>query len=76
MANVLDCDIVVSDCKLQSCTYVHFLDNYTWKRYELLYPPAMVWIAPQLTSSKDGFGIESPTKFDVQLNKDIENTKI
>ena len=35
VANVLDCDIVVSDFEFQSRYYVHF-----WKRYEPPYPPS------------------------------------
>ena len=32
-ANVLDCDIAVSEFELQLCNEVHFQTNTHWKRY-------------------------------------------
>ena len=40
VANLLDCDIVISKFQLQSCYYIHF-QTYLWERYQLPYPPGM-----------------------------------
>ena len=37
MVKALDCGIAVSEFELQSRYYVHFLDKYSWERYE---PPS------------------------------------
>ena len=34
VANVLDCDIVLSEFKLQACNYVHLRTNTIGKKYE------------------------------------------
>ena len=31
MTNVLDCDIVISEFKIQSLYYIHFQTNILWK---------------------------------------------
>ena len=41
VANVLDCNIVVSEFKLQWCYYVHFWTNTSEKSMNLLISPAM-----------------------------------
>ena len=38
MVKAMDCGIVISEFKLQSCYYVP--DKYTWERYEPPYPPS------------------------------------
>ena len=38
VANVMDCDIVVSDFDLQSCCYVHFRTNTLGKGMNSLIP--------------------------------------
>ena len=40
MANVLDCDIIVSKFKLQLSYYIHFQTNALWERYEPFYSPS------------------------------------
>ena len=41
VANVLDCDIVVSEFEHQSRYYFHFRTNAPWKTYEPLIPPQL-----------------------------------
>ena len=36
--NLLDCDIVVNEFKLQSRYSVHLFVYYSWERYETPYP--------------------------------------
>ena len=38
VANVLDCDIIISEFELQSIHYVLFRTKYLRERYELSYP--------------------------------------
>ena len=40
MVKALDCRILVSEFKLQSCYYNHYWTNAPWERYESLYPPS------------------------------------
>ena len=41
VANVLNCNIVVSEFRLHSRYYIHFRSNTLGKRYEPIYYPAM-----------------------------------
>ena len=59
MANVLDCDIIATDFKLQSSYYVHFWSFTFGKGMNPLIPPAMAWIV-------------SPMKVDMPLNKETK----
>ena len=43
VANVLDCDIVVSEFEHQSRYYVHFWTNTLLEMYELPYP-LLLWV--------------------------------
>ena len=54
-ANVLYCNIVVSDFELQSSYYVHFWINTFRKGIYLLIRSTMILIEPQLVY-KEGFG--------------------
>ena len=49
MVNALDCGSVVCEFELQSRYYVYFRTNIL---------PAMGWIVPLLSFSKDRFGIK------------------
>ena len=51
VANVLDCDIEVSEFKLQSRYFVHFRTNNLGKSMNPLISPALLFFY------KDGFGI-------------------
>ena len=58
MANVPNCNIEVSEFKLQLQYYIHFRANIFRKDMKSLIPPAMVWIVPFLFFYKDGLGIK------------------
>ena len=57
MADVLDCDIVVSEFELQSSYYAHYQINTLGKDMISFIPIGMGWIVPQLFSYEDDFGI-------------------
>ena len=73
MAIELDCKILVSDFELQSRYYVHFWTNALEKGMNHVIPPSIGLIVPLLFFYKDGFGIESPSKIDMALNKRNRN---
>ena len=58
VANVLYCDIVVSEFELQSHANVHFLIDILGKGMNLLMPPVICWIVSLLFFFKDDFGIK------------------
>ena len=58
VANMLDCGIVVRECKLQLYYYVHFLINTLGKDINTLIPPAMGYVELLLLFYKDSFGIK------------------
>ena len=66
MANVLDCDIVVSEFELQSRYYLHFETNTTGKRHELPYPPTINLLNSITTNA---LGLKLPMKVDITLSK-------
>ena len=51
VANVLDCDIVISEFQLHLCNYIHF-------QTDSLNPKKKGKIVPLLSFEKDGFGIK------------------
>ena len=55
VANVLDCDIVVSEFKFHLCYYIHFWTNTLRKRYK---PLAVCWVVPLLFFFSNNFGIK------------------
>ena len=57
IVKAMDCGIVVSEFKLQSCYYVHFWINTLRKGMDPLILPAMGEIVP-LFIYKDGFNIK------------------
>ena len=69
MAIVMDCGLVVSEFELQSCYYVHFRTNTFGKGMNFFVPQAMGWTVSVRFFNKDDFGIKSPTKADMTLNK-------
>ena len=58
MANMLECDFVVSEFELQSCYYVHFRTNNLGKGINSLLHTAMVDIVSLLSFHKDSNGIK------------------
>ena len=70
VANVLDCDIVVSSFDIQSHYCIHFRTNTFGKGMKPLIPPAMCKVASPLSFYKDGFGIKQTTKVDMPLNRE------
>ena len=58
MADVLDCDIIVSEIKLQSHYYIHFQTNTLGKGMNSIINPSMGLIVPLLSCYKNGFGIK------------------
>ena len=56
VANVLDCDIILSEFEHQSHNYVHFRTNTLGKGINPLIPPAIGWRV-QLLFYESGFGI-------------------
>ena len=57
VANVLDCNIVVSEFELQSHSHAHFMTNNIRQSWNILFPTsAMGEIAPQLFFCKNDFG--------------------
>ena len=58
MANVLDCNIMLSEFKLQSQYYVYFQINTLRKAMNLLLFQAIGYIVSLLFFYKDGFGIK------------------
>ena len=58
VANVLGCDIVVSEFKLQSIYDVHFWTSTLTKGMNSLIPQAIGLIVKLLFFYKDGFGIK------------------
>ena len=57
-ANMLDCEIVGSEFKLQSSNYVHVRTNSLQKVMNPFIPPAIGSIVSLLSFYKDGFGIK------------------
>ena len=58
VANVLDCDRIVSEFKLQSRYYFHFRTDTLAKSNNFLILPAIGSIAPLLFFYEDSFGIK------------------
>ena len=75
MANVLECDIVVSKFELQLHYYVHFRTNTFGKGMNPLIPLVMGLVVPLLFFYKDGFGIKS-IKADMLLNKETKTVGV
>ena len=48
VANVQDCDIIVSEFELQSRDYVHFRANIIWKSMNILIPASNGLIETQI----------------------------
>ena len=70
MANVLDCDMVINEFKLQSRNYDHFQTRTIGEKHEpSLSLLAMGQIKPLLSLYKDCLGIKSPKKVYIPLNK-------
>ena len=63
VANLLDGNIVVSKFKFQSCYYIPFWTNALGKSMKLLIPFRL------LSFYKNDFGIKTPMKVDMPLNK-------
>ena len=58
VANVLDCDIIVSEYEVKSNYYVHFWTNILEEGMNLLISPAMGEIVLQPFFYNDGFDIK------------------
>ena len=76
MANVLDCDILVSEFELQSRYYVYFRINTLGKGMSPLIFPAMGKIVSLLFIYKDSFGIKQPTNAHIPVNKERKDLSI
>ena len=64
MANMLDCDIIVSLFELQLHDYIHSQTKNALERYESsFFPEPIDWIVPLWFFYKDSFGIKNPWKF-------------
>ena len=73
MANVLDCDIVVSEFELQSHYYRHYQANIFGKGTNfLITPPSYGLNSCTIVFLKNGFGIEIPTRVNIPFNKETE----
>ena len=59
MANVMDCEIVVTEFELQSCYYVYFRFNTLGKGMNSHLPLVMGYIVLLLFFYKNSFGITS-----------------
>ena len=59
VANVLVCDIEVSEGKFQSCYDVHILTNILKLGVNFFISPATGWIVPWLYVYKDSYGTDN-----------------
>ena len=58
VANVMDCNLIVSEFELQLFYYIHYRTNTLGKYMNSIVPPTMGQIVPLLFFYKDGFGIK------------------
>ena len=58
VVNRLDCNIIGSEFKLQSCDYIHFRTNTLWEKYKLVYLLSYGLNMVSLLFYQDSFGIK------------------
>ena len=69
VAYVLDCDIIISKFKLQSCYYIHFQTNILWKGMNSLIPPCY-GLNSSTTSLRMALALKKNMNADILLNKE------
>ena len=75
VANVLNCDIVVSEFELQSCFYVYIRTNTIGKYMNPIVLSAIGEIVPLLFFYKNSLDFKLPAKFGMPLNKETKTNQ-